>query len=317
MCACACLLGALAAGAGPLAAQARPHVSLDAQAGDTRSGAVGPGLRLVVSAPLGERTDSGPRLDVRLGRMRVAQGATVKIVTEAGADLDSLVSLAGLPVELGASVWLDGLRPQQVGGYAQTAARVGKRDTLRVRISRDPIWKTSEGVDPLRGLRVRDLRQIDWRLSTTDLRVSLESSGTSRTSFLFEGGGTLQDDGNRRGFFAAEVSVPVVRHPLLDLRVGPTGYAEHFARTTAGYFTPGGYASAGLELRAASHLGPLETRASARPHVFRYPGLGGVGMAAEFEASISASRFAFSVWGELLHQGPYRFTQIGIGAHVR
>lgn len=305
---CAWLALAIAA---PAAGQSQPGVALDA-----RTGAGAPATTsLLARTPLTDASESGPRVNVLLMRTRVVQEATVREITEAGARVDSLV-FRGLPVEVGASVWLEGMRLRQVGGHLATAVGLTRTDTLRVRFSHDPIWQPTEGVDPLRGLRVRDMRQLDWGLSSTDLRASFGSEKETRASFHLEGGGTFYNDGNRRGYVSGRMSLPLVRDERVRVALEPNVYAEHFRRSTTGYLTPGGYASAGAELSARSVLGTLAVNASVNPHGYRYPGFGGVGVAADFEISISTSRFGFGVWGELLHQGPYHFTQVGIGARV-
>jgi hypothetical protein len=229
-----------------------------------------------------------------------------------------LLAWSGALFDVGVSTWLDGWRPAHFGGFV--TAHVSLRDSsqLSAVVSHDPIWRPSRGTDPLRALRVMDLRQLDRGLTASGFRLAttLGRANVGRTIDL-ETGATLYSDGNRRAFAAGRVALPIVATPSLEMAIEPNVYAETFSRGTVGFLTPMDYTRAGLGLRFRSHRGLVTLEGFANPHAFRQAGRAGVGMDGVVSSSLALGSLALELSTDFMHQGAYRFVQVAAGLSLR
>jgi hypothetical protein len=263
---------------------------------------------------------SGTGVDLRagVGRTRLVQDATVREFNVATAQADSLLSWMGVIVDAGASAWLEGMRIAHFGGFLAAELRRGAAFRASLHSSHAPIWRSPPGTDPLRALRVRDLRQLDRGLTASDVRARVAiGREASMGATELEVGTTHYNDGNGRSFAAAGITVPLLSSRELRVALVPNGYAEEFSHSTAGFLTPAGYVRTGLAMRFESELGPTVIAGVVNPHFYRYAGRAGTGLDGGVRSSVVLGPVALDVAAEFMSEGTYRYVQLATGLRIR
>jgi hypothetical protein len=230
---------------------------------------------------------------------------------------DSIIASSRMVASAGLSLWADGTHLTNYGGFVTSALRVGSGAILWARASHSPIWRPASGADPLRALRVRDLRQLDRRLSASELRVGItRGPGLDGRNTALEAGMTGHSDGNRRVFVNVTTTAAVGSVGPLLLSVEPNGYFEGFSRGTRGLLTPSTYARGGVSLHGQTDLGSVAVRARVGAHAHRHPVGSGIGLEGGLEGSVSLGRGTVAILADFMRQGAYHFLQISTGVHA-
>lgn len=253
-------------------------------------------------------------IDAEVGHALLVQEEVARRFTLAGLSAGPLLSGPAFALSAGVSTWLEGVAPKLVGGYLGVVGASASGASWSARLSHEPIWRSPVGPDPLRGLRVQDLKQLDPRLAATDLRVSGALEPSSGRRAQLQVGATAYGDGNRRIFTHAGADLPLAFHGATRIDVMPAAYAEGFTRSTRGFLTPHSFASLGAGLQVVSTLGPLTLDAVVEPHLFRYPHLSGFGVAGSMHGAIELGRSVIGLSTELLRQGPHSYVQVQLVA---
>lgn len=263
------------------------------------------------------RGASKVRVSAVLGRVRLAQEGTVHDIAVASATTDSLiVSRLGV-ASAGVNGWSDdGARPR-LGGYATAEFRASHEVALDIHVAHDPIWRPARGVDPLRALRVRDLRQLDRGLTASEVRLAASFGAANDPRVRVEVGGTRYSHRSWRALFAAQTAWEVNHEGDVLLWVEPNAYAESFRQPISGFLSPLGHVRLGTSLRAESERGPVSVEAVLDPHLFRDERGTGVGVGGTVRATLSLGVAAIEISGHFMRQGSYRFIQAGFRVAAR
>jgi hypothetical protein len=242
-----------------------------------------------------------------VGRIRLAQGAAAREIEVAAATIGPLLETKTASVDVGALAWSEDGR-RKLGGFLGVRLRLVDQITVAADLRRDAIWRPSGAFDPLRGVRVRDLRQLDRGLTATEGRLALLSRGPAAARL--DAGTTLYGDGNRRFFLSAGAARSLTTDRELHVALEPAIYLESFARSTPGYLAPSGYAQAAMGVSAVIRRGALAVEASAEPHVYRNARSLAFGVSGDVSARLSVGPSAVELTTSFMLHGSYRFWQI-------
>lgn len=252
----------------------------------------------------------GVVLQTDFGRTRLVHGSTVRVVDTATLRTGRSLEWRSAFIDLGASTWTEGLRPAHFGAFAEARWPWRASSTLSASVARVPIWRSTARADPLRALRVRDLRRLDRRLAATEARISLSANDGD---LQVEAGATRYGDGNRRMFVGASVELPLVDERAWVVTLAPNAYAEAAARSTHGFLTPTRYARAGLAARFTLRLGRVSVAGSSNPHLYHRVTGTGLGLDGRVVGSVPVRGGSVDLSAEFMRQDDYRFIQLSFG----
>ncbi len=297
-----------------LRARLRPRIEGGGEAGsdraelDVRSAWVGVDLSPASGAL---------RANAEVRRSTLAQTGTSRETTSVRFSADSIFTSDADQVRSSVTLHASDGGPTTLAGLLGGRRDFENGSSIDLVASHEPIWAGTEGPDPLRHLRVRDLGGLDLGLAESGVRFGSTLALGIMEHARVEVGASRYTDGNVRLLVYGHLQRPLRVTRRSWIVVAPNLYAESFSSNAAAYISPGHYLSLGVRGQGASATSWGSVSGWVNPHVFRYPGRTGVGFDTTVNLTIGLGRQSLLVGAYYLHQrSTHELFRMNLGIRV-